>query len=152
MAFRTAGEPQGPVGSGIDCFLMQDNSILGYSTNLSVSEDFQLEGVQTLGYYGWRYLMSLGYSCEFTLGTFLLRGANIADALSIAGWQPDGTCNINSSGYNTFTGLDVHTLTVLFTIMGAKYGGGELSVAQGELMKRSTKWKCRYMLPGLQTS
>lgn len=152
MAFRTAGEPVGNVGSGIDCFLMQDNSILGYSTNLNLSEDFMLEGIQTLGYYGYRNFMSMGYSCEFSLGTFLLRGANVADALSIAGWQPDGTCNINSSGYNTFTGFDVHTLSVLFTIVGAKYSGGELSVAQGELMKRSTKWKSRFCLPGLQTS
>ena len=49
MAFRTAGELQGPVGSGIDCFLMQDNTVLAYSTDLNVSEDYMLEGIQTLG-------------------------------------------------------------------------------------------------------
>lgn len=152
MAFRTAGEPQGPVGSGIDCFIMQDNTILGYSTELSVTEDFHLEGVQTLGYYGWRYLMSLGYSCDFSMGTFLLRGANLEGSVSIPGWQPDGSCNINSSGYNIFTGIDVHTLSVLFTIMQAKYSGGDLTVAQGALMKRSTKWKARMILPGIATS
>ncbi len=152
MAFRTAGTPEGPVGSGIDCFLMQDNTILAYSTDLNVSEDFMLEGIQTLGFYGFRDFLSMGYSCDFTLGTFLLRGADIDGSVSTPGWQPDGTCNINSAGLYTFTGLAVHSLTVLFTLIGAKYSGGDLTVAQGSLMKRATRWKTRYMLPGLNVS
>lgn len=152
MAFRTAGEPRGPVGSGIDCFIMQDNSILGYSTDLNVSEDYMLDGVQSLGYFGYRELLSLGYDCNFTMGTFLLRGADIAGSVSIPGWQPDGSNNINSSGLYTFTALDIHTLTVLFTILGAKYGGGDMNVAVGSLMSRQTRWRARQMLPGLQVS
>ena len=152
MAFRTAGEPRGPVGSGIDCFVMQDNTILAYSTDLNVSEDYMLDGVQSLGYFGFRELLSLGYDCNFTMGTFLLRGADVAGNVSIPGWQPDGSNNINSSGLYTFTGLDIHTLIVLFTILGAKYGGGDLNVAQGSLMNKSTRWRARMLLPGLQTS
>lgn len=152
MSFRTAGQLEGPVGSGIDCFLMQDNTILAYSTDLTVSEDFRLEGVQTLGYFGYRDLLSMGYNCEMNMGTFLLRGAGVAGSLSIPGWQSDGSVNINSAGLYTFTGIDVHTLQVLFTIVGCKYGGGDLKVAQGALMDRATKWRARYMLPGLQTS
>lgn len=152
MAFRTAGEPRGPVGSGIDCFIMQDNTILGYSTDLNVSEDYMLDGVQSLGYFGYRELLSLGYDCNFTMGTFLLRGADIAGSVSIPGWQPDGSNNINSSGLYTFTSLDIHTLTVLFTILGAKYGGGDLNVAVGSLMSRQTRWRARMALPGLATS
>lgn len=152
MSFRVAGEPQGPVGSGIDCFLMQDNTILAYSTDLNVSEDYMLDGVQSLGYYGFRDLLSLGYDANLTMGTFLLRGADIDGSVSIPGWQPDGNNNINSAGLYTFTGLDVHTLTVLFTIMGVKYGGGDLTVAQGALMNRQTRWRARMVLPGLQTS
>jgi len=152
MSFRTAGQPEGPVGSGIDCFLMQDNTILSYSTDLQVSEDTMLQGVQTLGYYGFRDLLSTGYDCNFTLGTFLLRGADIAGNLSIPGWQADGSIAINSSGLYTFTGIDIHTLTALFTIMGAKYGGGDLSIAQGSLVTRQTRWQARMLLPGLQTS
>jgi hypothetical protein len=152
MAFRTAGEPRGPVGSGIDCFIMQDNTILGYSTDLNVSEDYMLDGVQSLGYFGYRELLSLGYDCNFTMGTFLLRGADIAGSVSIPGWQPDGSNNINSSGLYTFTSLDIHTLTVLFTILGAKYGGGDLNVAVGSLMSRQTRWRSRMLLPGLATS
>lgn len=152
MAFRTGGVLDGPVGSGIDCFLMQDNTITAYSTDLQVSEDFMLEGVQSLGYYGFRDLLSMGYDCNFTLGTFLLRGADVAGNLSIPGWTAEGQCLINQQGLYTFTGIDVHTLTILFTIMGAKYGGGDLSVAQGQLMNRQTRWRARMMLPGLQTS
>lgn len=152
MAFRTAGEPRGPVGSGIDCFIMQDNTILGYSTDLNVSEDYMLDGVQSLGYFGFRDLLSLGYDCNFTMGTFLLRGADIAESVSIPGWQPDGSNNINSAGLYTFTVIDVHTLTVLATILGAKYGGGDLNIAVGSLMSRQTRWRARMTLPGLSVS
>jgi len=152
MAFRTAGEPRGPVGSGIDCFIMQDNTILGYSTDLNVSEDYMLDGVQSLGYFGFRDLLSLGYDCNFTMGTFLLRGADIGGSVSMPGWQPDGSNNINSAGLYTFTALDIHTLTVLFTILGAKYGGGDLNVAVGSLMSRQTRWRSRMLLPRLATS
>jgi len=152
MSFRTAGEPRGPVGSGIDCFVMQDNTILAYSTDLNISEDYMLDGIQTLGYYGFRELLSLGYDANLTMGTFLLRGADIAGSVSIPGWLPSGNNNINSSGLYQFTGLDIHTLTVLFTCIGVKYGGGDTTVAQGSLMSRQTRWRCRKVLPGLQTS
>lgn len=152
MSFRTAGVPEGPVGSGIDCFLMQDNTILSYSTDLNVTEDLMIDGVQTLGYYGFRDFVSMGYDARFTLGTFLLRGADIAGSLSIPGWSSDGEMQINEAGLYTFTALDVHTLTVLFTLMGCKYGGGDLTVAQGSLMRRGTNWRTRMLLPGLQVS
>ena len=49
MSFRSGGEPEGPVGSGIDCFLQQGESTLGFTTDLNVSEDYMLDGIQTLG-------------------------------------------------------------------------------------------------------
>ena len=152
MSFRTAGELQGPVGSGIDTFLMQDNTILAYSTDLNISEDMMLDGIQTLGYYGFRDLLSLGYDCNMTMGTYLLRGADIEGSVSTPGWQSDGNNNINSAGLYTFTGLDVHTLSVLFTCVGVKYGGGDTTVAQGSLMAKNTNWRARMLLPGLQSS
>jgi len=152
MAFRSGGEPQGPVGSGIDCFVMQDNTILGYSTEMNINEDYMLDGVQSLGYYGYRDLLSLGYNCDFDLGTFLLRGADIAGSVAMPGWQADGNNNINSAGLYTFTILDIHTLTILSTILGAKYGGGNLTIAVGSLMKRQTRWRARQLIPGLAIS
>lgn len=148
----TGGQSNGPVGSGIDCFIMQENSLLAYSTDMNISEDWHVEGIQTLGYFGFRNFLSLGYTCEFDLGTFLLRGANIAGSVSMPGWDSSGKVSINSSGLYQFTAVDVSTLMVLFTLIGSQYTGGNLKVAQGELMTRSTKWKARMMLPGLQTS
>ena len=152
MAFRTAGELQGPVGSGIDCFVMQDNTILAYSTDLSISEDYMLDGIQTLGYFGYRDLLSLGYDLNFTMNTYLLRGADIAGSVSTPGWQSDGNNNINNAGLYTFTILDIHSLTVLATIIGAKYGGGDSNIAQGALMTKGTRWRARMLLPGLSSS
>ena len=152
MGFVSGGSPQGPVGSGIDCFVMQGNNILGFSTSMDIDEDYDLEGIQTLGYFGNRYILSKGYNLDFNLDTFLLLGSDIEGALSLPGWMPDGNNNINSSGLYNFTLLNVHTLTVLATVMGAKYGGGKLTVAKGELLKRSTKWKGRALIPGLQIS
>ena len=83
MGFREGETPGGNVTAGIDCFVMQDNTVLAYSTDLNISEDYLLEGIQSLGYYGFREFMSLGYDLNFTLGTFLLRGADIAGNLSL---------------------------------------------------------------------
>lgn len=154
MSFREGNTAGGDVLAGIDCFILQDNTQLAFSTDMNISEDYLIEGYQTLGYYGFRGLMSLGYDLNFTLGTFLLRGADIAGSISLPGWQPDGINNINDpdTGLYTFTGLDVHSLTVLFTVLGAKYGGGDLAIAQGALMTRQTRWRARMMLPGLETS
>lgn len=155
MPFFQAGNPEGPVGSGIDCYIMQDSTVLAFSTDLNISEDFMLDGIQTLGNYGYRNLVSMGYDCNLTMGTFLLRRQPTegdGNEVSIPGWQNDGSNNINSAGLYTFTGLDVHTNTVLFTIIGAKYGGGDTTVAQGQLMNRSTRWRARLVLPGLLPS
>lgn len=155
MSFRVGETDGGNIIAGIDSFIHQDNTQLAYASDMNISEDYLLEGVQSLGYYGFRELMSLGYDLNFTLGTFLLRGADIAGNLSLPGWQHNGTNNINSptTGLYTFTGFDVHDITtILFTILGAKYGGGDLSVAQGSLITRQTRWRARYMLPGLAVS
>ena len=155
MTIRPGVTANGPVGSGIDCFIQQDGQQLGYSTDLNISEDFRVEGIQTLGYYGYRNFMSMGYTCEFDLGTFLLRasgaGGGVIDgnALAMPGWSSDSVCNINSNGLYIFTGVDVATSKVLFTLLGCQYTGGSLKVAQGELMTRSTKWKSMRMIPGL---
>jgi len=156
MAFENGKTANGPVGSGIDCFISQQEKMLGYSTDMNINEDFKVEGIQTLGFYGYRNFMSMGYNCDFDLGTFLLRaalaggGVMEGNALSTPGWNAEGECNINSNGLYTFTGADVSTSKILFTLIGCQYTGGSLKIAQGELMTRATKWKARYMLPGLQ--
>jgi hypothetical protein len=154
MAFREGQTPESaaPVSAGIDTFIMQDNTVLAYSTEMSIAEDNSLQGIETLGFYGQREFKSLSYVANITLGYFLLLGEDISGALSIPGWQPDGTNNINSAGYYTFTGLDIHTLSVLFTVLGCKPGGRDLNIAVGALNTLSTRWMGRALLPGLQTS
>jgi hypothetical protein len=154
MSFREGDTPGGNVLAGIDCLIYQGNTQAAYTTDMNMSEDWQLEGIQTLGTHGFRDFMSLGYDLNFTLGTFLLRGADIAGNISLPGWQPDNTNNINapSSGLYTFSAVDIHTQTTLFTVLGGKYGGGDLAVAVGSLMTRQTRWRGRKMLPGLAIS
>jgi len=154
MAFLNGQSPESeaPVSAGIDSIIMQDNRILGYTTEMSMSEDNSLQGIETLGFYGNRDFKSLSNVVNITLATFLLTGEDIAGALSIPGWQPDGTNNINSSGYYNFTGINIHTLTALFTAIGCKMGGRDLSIAVGSLNTNSTRWMGKALLPGLQTS
>lgn len=153
MAFREGTIPGGNVLAGIDCLISQGNTQLGYTTDMTFSEDNRLEGIETLGYYGVRDFMSLGYDLNFTLGTFLLRGADISGNLSLPGWQPiDKSNNINSSNSYIFTGIDLHTNSLLFTILGAKYGGSDLNIAVGSLMTRQTRWRATNLIPGLATS
>lgn len=154
MGFVAGQQPESsaPVGAGIDSVIMQDNRILAYTTEMSISEDNSLQGIETLGFYGNRDFKSLSYITNITLGTFLLLGEDISGALSVPGWQPDGTNNINNSGFYTFTGLDIHTLTVLFTVLGCKMGGRDINIAVGALNTASTRWMGKMLLPGLQVS
>ena len=151
MAFKAGTTANGPVGSGIDCILTQDLVQIGYSTDLNINEDYKVEGIQTLGFYGFRNFMSMGYSCEFDMGTFLLRGDDLTGAISLPGWKNDGTIDINSNGLYDFVGTDASKLTALFSLIGCQYTGGSLKIAQGELMTRATKWKAYRMLPGIKT-
>ena len=156
MTIRSGQTANGPVGSGIDCFIQQDRKVLGYSTDMNISEDYRVEGIQTLGYYGYRNFMSMGYTCEFDLGTFLLRGAGgIMDgqadgnALAVPGWSDTTHCEINSNGLYEFTAVDIRLNKALFTLIGCQYTGGSMKIAQGELMTRSTKWKAMRLIPGI---
>jgi len=154
MSFYNGATPEGnaPVGAGIDSIIMQDNRIIAYASDFSTSEDFALEGIQTLGFYGNRDFKSLSYDANITIGTFLLLGEDIEGALSVPGWRPDGSNNINSAGYYAFTVMDIHTLTVLSTALGCKPSGRDLNIAVGALNTLQTRWRSKLVLPGLQTS
>lgn len=149
--FNLGNEPDGPVGAGIDTLLMQDNRMISYAAGLNVNDDYELQGVRTLSFYGDREFKSLGYNMNFTIDSFILRSI-IDGGLSLPGWQPDGSCNINSSGLYTFTALDIHTLIVLYTLIGCKFSGHDLTMAQGQLNTKNTRWRGYAALPGLQTS
>jgi hypothetical protein len=154
MPFYNGSTPEGnaPVGAGIDSIIMQDNRILAFTSEFSIDEDFRLESIQTLGFYGARDFKSLSYNANININTYLLLGEDVQGALSIPGWRPDGTSNINSSGYYAFTAIDIHTLTVLLTALGCKPGGRNVNIAVGALNTLGTRWQSKAVLPGLQTS
>jgi hypothetical protein len=144
--------PEGPVGAGIDSIMVQDGRIVSFAASVNYNQDFELEGIRTLGFHGDRYFKSMGYTARATVETFLLRGSNIEGALATPGWQPDGSCNINSAGMFDFAMLDLHTLEVLATLLGVKLGSEDVQFPSRGLNTKSTQWRVMRVLPGLHTS
>lgn len=147
-----ASNSEGPVGSGIDSILVQDGKIVMFASNVSYSEDWELEGIRTLGFFGDRYFKSMGYTARVNVDTYLLRGANIKGALATPGWQPDGTNNINTAGAFDFVLMDLNSLEVLTTLLGVKLATSDTQFPARGLNEKKTTWRAMRVLPGLQTS
>lgn len=147
-----AVHPEGPVGAGIDSLVVQDGKIVTFASGLRFSEDFELQGVRTLGFYGDRFFKSMGYNANFNVDTFVLRGENIDGALQTPGWQWDGSNNINKAGYFDFVIMDLHSLEVLFTLIACKFGTQDVDFPNQGLNTKTTTWRTTRVLPGLQTS
>jgi len=150
--FGSAINPEGPVGAGIDTIVVQDGKIVSYATNLTFNEDYELEGIRTLGFYGDRYFKSMGYTARMTIDTFVLRGANIPGAVQTPGWQWDGSNNINTAGLFDFIVMDLHSLEVLYTMLGVKLSTVDVQFPGRGLNTKNTQWRVTRILPGLQTS
>jgi hypothetical protein len=41
-----------PVTAGIDAIVKFNGRVIAYATNVSFNEDFELQGIRTLGYHG----------------------------------------------------------------------------------------------------
>ena len=54
-----ATNSEGPVGAGLDSLLIQDGHIVTYCSEITFDEDFELEGIRTLGYHGDRFFKSI---------------------------------------------------------------------------------------------
>ncbi|HNR90666.1 MAG TPA: hypothetical protein PKM65_20185 [Spirochaetota bacterium] len=147
-----AANPEGPVGAGLDSILVQDGTVIAYASGVTFDEDWELEGIRTLGFYGDRYFKSMGYTARANIETYVLRGADIPGALKAPGWQPDGSCTINTAGLFDFALLDLHTLEVLFTLIACKIGTTNVQFPARGLNTKATTWRVMRALPGLQTS
>ncbi len=154
MSFKLASaiNPEGPVGAGIDSLLVQDGNIVTYASGVNFNQDWELEGIRTLGYHGDRDFKSLGYTANVTIETFVLRGKDIPGALLTPGWQWDGSCNINKVGLFDFVIMDLHTLEVLNTLIGVKLGNEDVQFPSRGLNTKNTQWRAMRILPGLQSS
>lgn len=147
-----AGNSEGLAGAGLDAIITQNGKLVAYASSLNFDEDFELEGIRTIGYYGDRWFKSLGYTANCSIETFVLRSKALAGALTTTGWQPDGTYNLNTAGSFDFVIADLNTLEVLFTLMACKNNTINTQFPARGLNTRATQWKVSRIIPGLNVS
>ena len=155
MPFPINGQavhPEGLVGAGIDSLIVQDGRIVTYASGVNFSEDWELQGIRTLGWHGDRDFKSMGYTANATIETFVLRGQNVEGALHTPGWQWDGSSNINKAGMFDFCIMDLYNLEVLFSLIGTKLASQDIQFPASGLNTKSTQWKVMRILPGLASS
>lgn len=147
-----ATNPEGAIGAGLDSILIQDGKVVAFASGVNFDEDFELEGVRTLGFHGDRFFKSMGYTASITIETYVIRRANEPGALLTPGWQADGSFNLNTAGEFDFVIADVHTLTVLFTMLKCKLSTQSAQFPARGLNTKNTVWRTTRILPGLETS
>lgn len=143
---------EGPVGAGLDSIILQDGRVITFASGVNFDEDFELEGIRTLGYHGDRFFKSMGYTANLTVETYVIREGGNPGALYTPGWQPDGTFNLNTAGAFDFVVADVDSLTVLFTMLHVKLGTQGVQFPARGLNTKTTTWRVSRILPGLNTS
>lgn len=143
---------EGPVGAGLDSILVQDGKIVTFASGLNFDQDFELEGIRTLGFHGDRFFKSMGYTANASIETYVLRQANAPGAVQTPGWQANGTFNLNTAGAFDFTVMDVDTLQVIYTLLGVKLGSESVQFPARGLNTKTTNWRVSRIIPGLETS
>jgi len=147
-----ASNPEGAVGAGLDSILIQDGEVISFASGVNFDEDFELEGIRTLGFHGDRFFKSMGYTLSMSVETYVIRRGSEPGALKTPGWQSDATFNANFSGSFDFVIADVHSLTVLFTLLGCKLSTQGVQFPSRGLNTKTTNWRCTRAIPGLFTS
>jgi hypothetical protein len=135
-----AEDPDLPVLAGLDAVVYQDGNIVGWATNISFDEDFELGGIRTLGFHGDRGYRSMGYNCSVSVGTFVLQG-QVADSLKTPTRR-----TILTSGQIDFYIFDLVSETPLFILRQCKCGTKGVNLDSGSLSSKNTTWRCREVL------
>lgn len=130
-----------PVLAGLDAIIKLDGQIIGWATNLSFDEDFEIQGIRTLGFHGDRGYKSQGYNCTVSVGTFVLQG-DVADNLPVPTRR-----TILTSGVVSFEVLDLITGNTLFILSQCKCATSGVNLDSGSLSSKNTTWRCREVLP-----
>lgn len=130
-----------PVMAGLDAIVKLNGKIVAYATNVSFDEDFELQGIRTLGFHGDRDFKSMGYSCTVTVGTFVLQGSE-SDALPVPSRE-----TILKSGLVDFELIDLKTGKTLFLLKQCKCGTVAANFDSGALATKNTTWRCREVKP-----
>lgn len=147
-----AQNPEGAVGAGLDSILIQDGQVVTFASGVNFDEDFELEGIRTLGFHGDRFFKSMGYTASATIETYVIREPNVAGALATPGWQADGKFNLNTAGEFDMVIADVDTLAILFTMLKCKLSTQAVQFPARGLNTKSTTWRTSRILPGIETS
>lgn len=144
---------EGKIAAGLDTILMQDNQIISFASGLNFDEDFEIEGIRTLGFHGDRFFKSMGYTANITIETYVIREANAEGALQTPGWQTDLSFNLNTNGEYDFTVHDITDVNqILFTMMGVKLSTQSVQFPARGLNTKSTAWRASRIVPGLTSS
>lgn len=130
-----------PVLAGLDAIVKMDGKVIGWATNVSFDEDFELQGIRTLGFHGDRGFKSQGYTCSITVGTFVLQ-ADVPDALPVPTRR-----TILTSGMVDFELLELVTSKTLFILKQCKCATAGVTFDSGSLSTKNTTWRCREAIP-----
>jgi hypothetical protein len=144
--------PEGPVGAGLDSILIQDGAVVSFGSGCNFDQDYEIEGIRTLGFHGDRFFKSMGYTASVTIETYVLREKNVSGALKTPGWQSTGEFTMNTAGEFDFVIADVTSLNILFTLLGVKLSTEAVQFPARGLNTKTTTWRCSRILPGLETS
>jgi hypothetical protein len=138
--FSGAEAPDTPVMAGLDAIVRANGNIIAYATNVSWDEDFELQGIRTLGYHGDRAFKSLGYTASITIGTFSLHG-DVPEALP----TPDRN-TILTNGLIDFELIDITSGETLYILQQCKCGTKNTAFDSGSLATKNTTWRARNVL------
>lgn len=138
--FEGAADPDLPVLAGLDAVVYLDGGLVAWATNINFDEDFELQGIRTLGFHGDRGYKSVGYNCSVTVGTFVLQG-DVADNLPVPSRR-----TILTSGQVDFFLFDLVSEDPLFILSKCKCATSGVNLDSGSLSSKNTTWRCREVL------
>jgi len=142
------GAESTPVVAGLDAIVKYNGVTIAYATNVSIDEDFELQGIRTLGVHGDRDFKSMGYSATMTVGTFVLVGSS-----AVPGALPTPTKDtIVTSGLVNFEILSPDITTdgtpvTLYLAQGCKCASKGVNFDSGALATKNTTWRVKNVKP-----
>jgi len=129
-----------PVMAGLDAIFKIEDKVVGWATNVSFDEDFELQGIRTLGFHGDRGYKSQGYNCTVTIGTFVLQG-KLTDAVPVPTRD-----TILTSGALKMELIDINTNETLYILKDCKCATKGVNFDSGSLATKNTTWRCRQVI------
>jgi len=135
-----------PVLAGLDAIVKVNGTTVGWATNISFDEDFELQGIRTLGFHGDRGYKSQGYNCTVTVGTFVLQSTEL-DQLPLPTRK-----TILTSGAVDFEVIDSVTGETLYILEFCKCATKGVNLDSGSLGTKNTTWRCKEVIPKKEVS